>query len=106
MRLEIKAILQKVEEVQEKGDLKFQYILLEKPIYDQFEGKLIRTDYFPATLFNDKISDIKADTMLGKKVTCICYLNSQESKTNEKTFHNLRLKVTSIKLLEIPKENT
>ncbi len=101
MRLEIKAILQKVEEVQEKGDLKFQYILLEKPIYDNFEGTLVRTVYYPATLFNDKITEINAKELEGKKVTCVCYLNSQESKTEDKIFHNLRLKVVSMKELEV-----
>lgn len=106
MRLVIKAILKDVEEIVLKENLRFQYILLEKPIYDQFEGQLMRTDYFPATLFNDKIDNIDAINLLGKKVECVCYLNSQEVKKDDRTFHNLRLKVTEMKELVVPVSNS
>lgn len=103
MRLVIKAILNKVDQSEVKGDLHFQYILLERPVYNNFDGTLIRTDFFPATIFNDKITDIDAQSLEGKKVACICYLNSQKSESKGKEFHNLRLKVVS--MIELLLEN-
>lgn len=96
MRLEIVGKLVNIEDVQEKGDLRFQYILIEKKVHNQDDGELVRTDNFPATLFNKKIDEIDVDQYHGKKVKCTCYLNSQESKTDDRVFHNLRLKVFSM----------
>lgn len=101
MRLEIKAILKSVEETVTKGDLRFQYVLLEKPIHSSDDGALIRTDYFPATIFNDKIDSIKANELINRKIECVCYLNSQESENDGKTYHNLRLKVHSMKAIDV-----
>lgn len=99
MRLEIKALLHSAQDVESKDSLKFQYILLERPIHDQFTGEKIRTDFYPATIFNEKINSKDVEKLIGKKVTCVCYLNSQESKTEDKTYYNLRLKVTELKEL-------
>ena len=100
MRLEIKAFMHSAEDVIDKADLKLQYILLEKPIYDTFSGELVRTDYYPATIFNEKISTIMAADLIGKKVTAVCYLNSQKSEKDDKVFYNLRLKVQTLVLLK------
>ena len=100
MRLEIKAILNKVDDVVDKADLKYQYILLEKPMFDNFSGEKIRTDYYPATIFNEKIGQINAQDFVGKKVTCVCYLNTQQSESDGKTYHNIRLKIHSMQIIE------
>ena len=100
MRIEIKAILHSVEEIVKKDDLKYQYILLEKPVFDQFDGSKVRTDYYPCTIFNDKINRIGAATMLTRKVSCVCYLNSQKQENDGKTFYNLRLKIHSMELIK------
>ena len=102
MRIEIKAILHEVENLVEKDTLKYQYILLEKPVFDQFDGSLIRNDYYPATIFNENIKSIDAASMLDDRVVCVCYLNTQSSTKDGKTFYNLRLKVHSMKLIDAP----
>ena len=100
MRLEIKAILVNIDDVVDKADLKYQYILLEKPIFDQFSGEKLRTDYYPATIFNEKINQIGAAAFKGKKVVVVCYLNSQKVEKDDKVFYNLRLKVHTLQALE------
>ena len=104
MKIVIQAILQKVDDVQVKDDLKYQYVSLERPVRDNFSGELLFTDHYPATLFNDAIDKCKAKDLEGQKVVATCYLNSQKATKDEKTFYNLRLKVISLVPLKAPKE--
>jgi len=99
MKVEIKGFLKQVSAPIEKESFTFQDILIERPVHDGFDGKLLYTEFYPAYIANDRIKELDADALVDKKVIATCYLSSSKAENDEGTRYFLRLKVKDLKEL-------
>lgn len=102
MRVTIPAILKEVNDPVSKNEVRMQFVILERPVRDQFTGEVTFTDYYPATIFNKDIERLNAATLLGEKVKAECFIGSSAVKRDDNTFHNIRLKIINISKIETP----
>ncbi len=98
MRIKLKAVLEKVDEVIIKDDFKRQRILLKVPIYDSFSGDHIRDERYPCAILNKNIEKCQAESKAGELVTAICFLSSFEKDHQGETFYNLSLNCVELDL--------
>jgi len=98
MRIKLKAVLKKADEVTKKNDFMRQRILLEVPVYDQFTGDILRTEYYPAAILGANIDKCQAHGKVGEIVSAICFLSSFAKEHEGETFYNLSLNCVELNL--------
>ena len=64
--------------------------------FDTTSGTLKSDQTFPITIFNKKIEELKAVSMLNQRVMVKCYIKALKSEKDGKTYHNLALNGISI----------
>ena len=99
MRIAFKAKLAEVAEVMHTDKHKRQQIVLHIPVYDRFTGKEKRVQIFPAAILNDSIDKLKAETLLGEIVNCVCFLSSFKTESNDKIYWNLSLSCIEMEVI-------
>ncbi|MFQ5865592.1 MAG: hypothetical protein ACE5IW_10220 [bacterium] len=100
MRIEFKAKLEQVREIEEKEKVTRQRVLLQIPVYDTFTGEQVRTENFPAAILNKNIDKIKANEMLGEIVKCVCFLTSFKNEQDDNVYWNLSLNCVEMEVIK------
>lgn len=98
MRIEFKAILEAVKDVEVKEKYSRQNIMLQIPVYDSFTGEQIRLDNFPATILNKNIEKLNAKEKLGELVKVVCFLTSFKNEQDDNVYYNLSLNCVELDL--------
>jgi len=98
MKTTIIGNLSKVEAVETKENYSQQKIEITVQEYDSTSGSAFPPQVFPITIFNKKISELKADTLLAKRVRAGCWLKSLKNEKDDKVFYNVALNATSLEI--------
>lgn len=98
MRIEFKATLEIVKDIEVKEKYSRQNILLQIPVYDSFTGERIRLDSFPASILNKNIEKINAKDKLGELVKVVCFLTSFKNEQDDNIYYNLSLNCVELDL--------
>lgn len=100
MRIHFKAKLGEVSEIIETDKHRRQRIILNVPVYDSFTGDKIRDQIFPATILNENIEKLQAESKLSEIVQCTCFLGSFKNENDDKIYWNLSLNCIEMEVIE------
>lgn len=98
MKTFIVGTLSKVEPVEVKSNYKQQRIEISIQEFDSQTGQPKELQVFPATIFNKKIDELKAEQYQGLRVKADCFLKSLKSEKDGRTFYNIALNVNKLDL--------
>lgn len=101
MRIQFKALLETVQEIEQLEKTKRQKITLKIPVYDTFTGEPVRNDVFPAAILGKNINRLDADKKLGEIVSAICFLTSFSNEKEDVTYHNLSLNCVELDIIDV-----
>jgi len=96
MKTTIIGNLTKVEPIQAKETYSSQSIEVTVQEYDHNSGALKEPQIFPITIFNKKIAELNATSLLGQRVLAQCWLKSIKKEKDDKLFYNIALNCTSL----------
>lgn len=91
--------LTKADDALNKESYTSQHIEITIQEYDLNTGEPREVQVFPATIFNKKIVELKAQDFLGKKVAVTCFLKSRKNTKEDKMFYNIALNATGLKIV-------
>ena len=90
--------LTNVSPVEIKDSYKFQTIQITQLGFDPNTGEPREPEVYEATIFNKKVDELAAEDLIDKPVIATCWTRSIAKEHNGKTFYNIALNCSAIKL--------
>lgn len=100
MKVNVSGIVRTVGEPHQLQNGFSQKVVIEKPIFDRFDGHKKNVNYYPITIFDDRIEQMNFKNLIGCKVMAKCYLNSSKKDNNGEEWFMLYLSCIEVKLIE------